>query len=223
MVSIKKSVYAALTLGVVLILGSFVYISPRAAAPSPELAVSELSPSGETGGRVVPASCSSYEHYSGECSPPSFSSSQSTVVVGRQATLTWACQNSSSSSSSNFSTGGAPNGSTAVTPSTSTTYTLVCSNGGSGSVTVSVINPSLSITAAPSRVRSGSSATITWASTLTNSCTVTGPGVSRTGTSGSAGTGPIVYQSTYTISCQTDGGAVSSSVVVNVAPQFEEI
>jgi hypothetical protein len=37
------------------------------------------------------------------------------------------------------------------------------------------------------------------------------------------GTGPVVNQSTYALSCQTNGGAISSSIVVSIAPQFQEI
>ena len=90
--------------------------------------------------------------------------------------------------------------------------------------------PNLTLTATPSRVRSGQSVALAWSATGVNgqnaTCTVSGPGVSWSSavttspscsTSGSANT-TIQTQSTYTLTCN----GVSESVTVNVIPNFEE-
>src|SRR3989344_9181410 len=38
--------------------------------PLVEVGIYSLSPSGPSGGRIIPASCPSYEHFPGECTPP---------------------------------------------------------------------------------------------------------------------------------------------------------
>lgn len=90
--------------------------------------------------------------------------------------------------------------------------------------------PDLTITATPSRVRSGEVSTVSWSATgvpgASASCTVSGPGVSwssavtgspQCSASGSAAP-TISTQSTYTLAC----GAYSESVTVNVIPNFQE-
>lgn len=88
----------------------------------------------------------------------------------------------------------------------------------------------LTITATPTRVRAGQTATVTWSATGVNgqnaTCSVSGPGVSwssavspvpQCSASGSA-TPTINTQSTYTLTC----GGASESVTVNVIPNFQE-
>ncbi len=209
--------------------GAWIAVGSAEPLSSVELSAKTLVARGPSGAGVVPASCPSYAHFPGECNPPDFtvsggggSGSTTTINEGDSATLTWECQNSSSSSGVYFDTNGQPSGTTDVAPADTTTYTLVCSNGGTGSVTVYVVHPELTIAANPTRVRSGSASTITWSSTNTNSCTVTGPNFSASGTSGSQSTGPLTVQSTYTLTCQTDGGSVAESVTVTLIPRFEE-
>lgn len=91
--------------------------------------------------------------------------------------------------------------------------------------------PDLSITATPSRVRSGQSSTITWNATGVigsgATCTVSGPNLTTwTSTvspapacsTGDSRTVTVSTQSTYTLTC----GAYSESVTVNVIPNFQE-
>lgn len=146
-----------------------------------------------------------------------------TINEGDSATLTWSCKNSSSSSGVNFSTGGAPSGEAQVSPLETTTYTIVCSNGGEGNITVVVLHPKLNLTANPERVRRGNASTLTWSTENVNTCSLTGPGVSTSGTSGSQSTGPIENESTYTLSCQNQAGSKAESVTVTLAPSFQEI
>ena len=90
-------------------------------------------------------------------------------------------------------------------------------------IRITVLTPSLSITANPTRVRSGNSSNITWNATNVNSCAVTGPNFSASGTSGGPqSTGALTFQSTYTLLCQTDTGPVSASVTVTLIPSIIE-
>ncbi|MEK7114014.1 MAG: hypothetical protein AAB850_00485 [Patescibacteria group bacterium] len=78
--------------------------------------------------------------------------------------------------------------------------------------------PVVSITANPPRVYSGDPSTISWSATQVNSCAISGPGVSATGLTGSR-TPTISAQSTYTITCQTNGAPLIpliDSVIVNI-------
>ncbi len=146
-----------------------------------------------------------------------------TINEGDPATLTWNCKNSSSSSGVNFSTGGAASGEAQVSPLETTTYTIVCSNGGEGRITVVVLHPILALTANPTRVRSGNASTLTWSAQNVDTCSLAGPGVSASGTSGSQSTGPVTVESTYTLTCQNTAGSKSQNVTVTLAPSFEEI
>lgn len=67
-----------------------------------------------------------------------------------------------------------------------------------------------SISASPTRVRSGSSSTVTWSASGVTSCTVSGPGLSSTSKQGSQ-SATITQQSLYTLTCQTSGAPVSET------------
>lgn len=150
-----------------------------------------------------------------------------TIRRNRSATLTWSSGGAASCvATGGFSTGNATSGSASVTPLTTSAYQITCTgSGGSTTVlaqtTITVINPSVTITAAPVRTLSGSSSIISWSSVDATSCAVSGPGLSATGTSGSR-TVAITSQSKYVITCQTADSPVTSSVLVNVAPTFKE-
>lgn len=116
------------------------------------------------------------------------------------------------------------------------TYAMSVSAGGAtasctnsvtvGSPACGVATPSIS--ASPTRVQAGSSSVLTIsASGVDGTCTVTGPGVSRTISGSSCSvpsttitTGAITSLSTYTISC--DSGEATSKVLVNVVPKIQE-
>lgn len=102
------------------------------------------------------------------------------------------------------------------------TYTLQCSNGGYAACTVAVVDPALSISAAPSRIRPGDSTVITWSAENVTSCTVSGPTLSALGTTGAARTGPLFSQSTYALTCQIPAGLRIAQTTVTLAPSFEE-
>ena len=78
-----------------------------------------------------------------------------------------------------------------------------------------------SISASPTRVRSGASSTITWNASGVTSCTVSGPGLSASTKTGSQPV-TITQQSLYTLTCQTSGNPVTQTAIVNVVPGFQE-
>lgn len=233
---LAAAVLAAAAVGIALLAEPQGYPS---VASSAELNVRAFSPQGFAGGAVVPASCPSYAHTPGECTPPSFSGQGSgggsgsgpggtiTINEGDSVTLSWSCPADYNTSSSGlaFSTGGALSGSTVTSPGDSVTYTVSCNDSGSSAdVSVAVLHPTLSLSASPTRVRSGSASTITWSASGVASCAVTGPaGAFGSGMSGSQPTGPLANQSTYTLTCTTQGGTVSTSITITIAPSFEEI
>ncbi len=228
-----REIVLIFSLGVVALLVMATQSPFPLAENSVELGVVAYSPNGASGGGVVPASCPSYAHIAGECTPTFTGTDQTpggggsgssiTILSGSTVKLAWSCINSASSSGSNFSTGGATSGNVNVTPSSSTTYTLVCSNGSQATVNVTVSTAGLSVTANPATVRSGEASTITWSASNVTGCSIAGPGVSSSGLSGTTHTPALTSQSTYTLSCiASGGGAVSRAVTVGIVPRFQE-
>ena len=175
-------------------------------------------------------SCSASTPSNSSCTPScTLSSNPSSIVLGQTATLTWSCSNVTSCNAlGGFSTGGAPNNSTGVTvtPSLTSNYQISCSGPGgstnSNISTVTVLQPTVSISANPVRVATtGGSSIITWSSADVSSCAVSGPGLSSSALSGNHSVS-ITTQSIYTITCQSTSGPVTQSVTVNLTPGFNE-
>ncbi len=87
--------------------------------------------------------------------------------------------------------------------------------------------PSATLTAAPTRVRSGQTSTLTLSATgVTTSCTVTGPGVNTTVPASSCGvsrtivTPAITSQVTYKVTC--DSTVDIAKIIVNLVPKVIE-
>lgn len=146
---------------------------------------------------------------------------------GSSATLTWSATNADScTATGGFSTGGATSGSATVTPTQNSTYQITCSNSGGASAvantSVTVLNPKInSFSASPLRVLSGGNTTISWDASDVKNCTISGPGFSASGLSGSK-QAVVLSQSTYTISCQTNTVPLTQSVLVNVVPNYNQ-
>ncbi len=166
------------------------------------------------------------------CPPPAatvtLTASPSTINIGQSSDLSWKATNATFCTSKGFNTGNATSGSATVSPITTSSYTITCTGTGgpgSDSTTVVVNQPTVSISANPDRVNAGDSSTITWSSSLTKNCTVTGPlGVISTQTNGSV-TQTILSQSVYSIQCEAlNSGAFkySATTTVNVLPKFNE-
>jgi hypothetical protein len=150
------------------------------------------------------------------------------VDEGKPTTLTWSSTGATScQATGGFSTGGATSGSVSLTPLASASYEIACYGpGGSASaiVSITVHKPVYAISADPLRVTKDSSSTVTWSASHVRSCTIKGPGLSRTDYKATATSQsvPITTQSVFTLTCQTYLSPISKSVTVNVVPQYEE-
>lgn len=166
-----------------------------------------------------------------------FSASPTTIDSGESSTLTWTSTFATScTAAGGFSTGGATSGSASTGALTQTsTYQITCTGDGGtsapASATVTVVNPSVSISTTPDRVPSGGATTISWDATNVNACTITRNGTTwRTLTapasralSGSA-TDTITAQTTYVISCTNNASATAATAtkIVNIVTGFRE-
>ena len=115
---------------------------------------------------------------------------------------------------------------TAALSSTST-FTLTCSGAGGearSSVTIDIastpIAPTVTLSANPTSIASGTASTLTWSSTDATSCTASGGWTGTQATSGTQTTGTLTASTTYTLSCTGAGGTAqqSAAVTVNGAP-----
>ncbi len=158
------------------------------------------------------------------------------INQGSSATLIWNSSNATSCiaiSGSGFSGNEPTAGSQVVTPSTTQTYTINCFNNTGQSVQASTIitvnqqqqqQPTVTITANPTFINQGSSATLIWNTTNATSCTASGgSGFSGSeSTSGSAVVSPS-GTTTYSITCfNSTGQSATASVTVTVNQQQQQ-
>lgn len=112
-------------------------------------------------------------------------------------------------------------------PQRTQSYGVMCANSCEAYAILTVDDPALSLSVSSDLVRGGDIVTVTWSASLPEpeedeeppTCSVSGPGLNANGLSGSAQSGPIVNESTFTLSC----GALSESVIVRLAPAFNEL
>lgn len=172
-------------------------------------------------GATNPIACSTF------APTATLSASPTSIISGQSSTLTWSSTNATSCNAvGGFSTGGRTSGTASTGALTSTqNYQITCTGAGgsvsSNVVTVTVVQPTASITASPSRVHAGGSSTIAWSSTNVTSCTVVGPGISSASKSGSQ-TVTVNTQAIYTLTCQTAGAPITQTATVNIIPDFQE-
>ncbi|MDB5169086.1 MAG: glycosyl hydrolase [Candidatus Saccharibacteria bacterium] len=76
--------------------------------------------------------------------------------------------------------------------------------------------PTVSFSASPTSVVSGSASTLAWSSTNATSCTATGSWSGSKATAGSASTGAVTANSSYGLSCTGSGGTASANATVTV-------
>ena len=159
-----------------------------------------------------------------------------TIAQGGSSDLTWGSANATSctaSSAEDPSWSGPRDiagGTVAVSPSATSTYTLICS--GAGGATSPAANVTVTVTGAvtatlganPNSIALGGSSELTWGSTNATSCTassVEDPSWSgaRAVSGGSVNVSPTV-NATYTLVCSGPGGASSApaNVTVSVGP-----
>lgn len=145
-----------------------------------------------------------------------------TIDQGLSATLSWTSTDAAScTASGGWSDSVATSGSLLLDgPEVTTTYTINC-NGAGGSATDSVtitvnqppqaVEPTVNLTANPSRVRRGSTITLTWSTTDANSCTASGDWSGSKETSGSQSL-TLHSPATFNLTCNGDGGSSTESV-----------
>jgi len=147
------------------------------------------------------------------------------IPSGSTSTLKWSSKNvTSCSRSGGWSGTEATSGSLVVSPMSTTTYILVCTNSTSTaqSTTKITVNaaapppaPTVKLKAATASIASGDSTTLTWSSTNASSCTASGGWTGTEATSGTKTVAPTAT-TTYTIDCTGSGGKALASATVTV-------
>ncbi|HKE45955.1 MAG TPA: hypothetical protein VKB41_15590, partial [Steroidobacteraceae bacterium] len=87
------------------------------------------------------------------------------------------------------------------------------------SVAVSPPMPTVTLTANPTRVRSGSTTTLTWSSTDATTCTASGDWSGTKATSGTETSAALTAGSTFKLSCQGPGGSTEQQASVTISAQ----
>ena len=151
------------------------------------------------------------------------SASSTSVASGSASTLTWSSTNATSCTASGAWSGPQSLNGTASTGAltTDSTFTLSCGGpGGSVSQTavVAIAPPTLTLSASPTSVASGGASTLTWTTTSASSCTASGSWSGLQSLNGTASTGALTTDSTFTLSCSGAGGSVTRSVGVTILP-----
>ncbi len=77
--------------------------------------------------------------------------------------------------------------------------------------------PTLTLSANPTSVASGSTTALTWSSTNATSCTASGGWTGSRATSGTETSAAVTASTTYTLNCSGAGGSVSQSVSITIA------
>lgn len=146
------------------------------------------------------------------------SASPLVVAAGSTSTLTWSAANATGcTASGGWSGAKSPSGSaqTAVLAIT-TTYSLACSGAGGPSVPASVtvaVVPTAVLTATPTTVAAGGTATLNWSSSNATACTASGAWSGAKAPSGSQSTGALSAPATYSLTCSGAGGNSNTSSV----------
>jgi len=149
----------------------------------------------------------------------SFTATPETILDGASSTLTWAASDATACSLSPGIGAVGTSGTTIVTPTVTTTYTLDCSGPGlSAQSTVTVtVEGTVAITAfsaSPDTVLDGGSSNLSFATDNATACTLDN-GIGTVGASGTIAVTPAAT-TTYTLNCEGPGGPVTSSVTVTV-------
>ena len=143
------------------------------------------------------------------------------IVRGEPALLSWTSANVDSVFLDNGIGKAPPTGSLVVRPVETTAYAATASNESgtaSASVSITVVDPppEVSLSAEPSEIEEGQSATLFWTSEYAVTLTIE-PGIGTVDPTGSATVSPI-QTTTYTITATGSGGDASSQTTVAVRP-----
>jgi hypothetical protein len=157
----------------------------------------------------------------------SLAASPSTITAGQSSTLSWTVSDANSCTASGGWTGskaaGDGNHTQVVTPTSITTYNLVCTNAygsstpiDSATVTVSTVTPpSITFTVNKTTMKAGESATLTWSTTNATSCTAGGSWTGSKAISGTQTVNPI-NDVLYNLTCTGPGGSNSANAGIDV-------
>jgi uncharacterized repeat protein (TIGR01451 family) len=152
-----------------------------------------------------------------------FTASPSTINPGETSTLSWTTSNATTVSISGINGTQPANGSISVTPTATTTYTLTATGpGGTATASTTIVvdvNAAapviMSFAASPSRINSGQTSTLSWATS--NATTVSISGVrGAQPANGSVSVTPTATTS-YTLTAVGAGGSVTASLTVIVS------
>ncbi len=156
-----------------------------------------------------------------------FTAQPTSITSGSSSTLTWSSTNATSCAASGSWTGArGVSGTQAVSPTSSTTYSLTCTGvGGTTAASVQItVNaatpappPTVTLTANPVAIASGGASTLAWSSSNAASCTASGGWSGPQATSGTDAVSPR-STTTYTLTCTGAGGTTPASVQVSVGP-----
>jgi hypothetical protein len=151
--------------------------------------------------------------------------SPATIIAGESATLYWQTMNANSVSINPGSGTYAANGNTVVTPTSSTTYTVIANgaNGNSNSCSASVTVTAgqlpriIQFSSSPQNIMAGQSSTLVWA--VDNATTVSiNNGVGNSLSLGGTQSVSPATTTTYTLTATNAAGSVTSTTTVNVSP-----
>lgn len=154
-------------------------------------------------------------------------------TVNGYSTLTWSSTGADACDGLGFSTGRQTEGYFIVSPTSTTTYTLICYNYATNQQStdsITVIIPVTAITtftASPNPVSYNTGTTLSWSAAYADTCTALSDNwdnPSPSATSGTYNTGPLTSTTTYEIEClsnspsSNDDGYDTKSVTVTVQP-----
>ncbi len=156
-----------------------------------------------------------------------FSTDTGSVAYNGSTVLNWSSSNATScSASSAWSGSKGTSGINSVGPLTANvSYTLTCTGTGGQvqrSVSISVGAPpvqipTISLSANPSSVNTNSATTLSWSTNNVTRCTASGGWSGAKATSGSASSGALTSNTSFTLTCSGTGGTASQSVTVTVS------
>ncbi len=151
-----------------------------------------------------------------------FQAAPATIISGEASTLSWATENAASVSIPGVGENLPPNGSRAVSPTTSTTYTLVARNADgrevSAAATVTVtlgqVPRVLSFSGSPLQITPGGNSQLCWQ--VENVTEVTISGLGQQQASGCVSVSPATT-TTYTLTARNNQGQITASTTITVA------
>ncbi len=156
----------------------------------------------------------------------SLNASMSSIDAGDSAMLMWTSSYATSCSGSGGWSGTlATNGSQSTGAlATTATFSLTCAGPGGTSppaATTITVNPlpSVSLTAMPTAVPAGGSATLTWSSNNATACTASGGWSGSVDTGGNQNSGAITAPTTFALVCTGPGGTSMPAIAtINIIP-----